>query len=231
MRSPLGVSNKYDTYRAPFAANVPDSTFSLTALKVYMQRPVILYFGIGLFCTYLYFIFSPFKLLTEYLDRFHNGMTQPEWSSIYSGYLQRATPFPDPHSYLAVLRNAPAEPDGFSLAIFSDRVAVDMKGNIYTLTEHDYDGVLQLAQAITSLPDTGGFRNQWRVLHRATCRPIDRILQFVETSVYGFDKHHVLLEEPVNGYSDLPPVLWELNGLALEARDVPGQKDEDVLGR
>lgn len=182
-------------------------------------------------------------------------MSPPEWSSKYSGYLQRASHHPNPHSYtpqrdlltLVGLRNAPTEPEGFSLAVFSDRVAIDMKGNVFVLGQEDYDGIVGLAQATETLPKTGKFRNQWRVRHEITSRPIDRILraksslptspadgydgEFSETSVYGFDKHKLLLQTPVDRYNELPRSLWELTGLVLEARETPGDQDTVVLQR
>ncbi|KAF9476869.1 hypothetical protein BDN70DRAFT_881861 [Pholiota conissans] len=183
-------------------------------------------------------------------------MSQPEWSSPYSGYLQRAQPYPNPHSYtpehkllkLLGLRNAPTEPEGLSLVIFSDRVAIDTKGNIAILAQADYDGLTRLAETVQTLPETGSFRNQWRVRHDITSRPVDRVLyaassplsdrpaenyreEFKETSVYGFDKQKVQLQKPVEGYQTLPAALWELTGLVLEARETPGPKDEVVLQR
>lgn len=219
-----------------------------------MLRPLPICFIIGLLGASLYLLFTPhstYLSLTTYLV----GMSPPEWSSNYSGYLQRAQIHPNPHSYplqrdiltLVGLRNAPTEPKGFSLAVFSDRVAVDMKGQMYVLSQADYDGLLQLAQATGDLPKTGGFRNQWRVRQEITSRPIDRILaaktllltspaasyedEFTETSVYGFDKHKVLLQTPVEGYQELPASLWELTGLVLEARATPGEGDVLILER
>lgn len=173
-----------------------------------------------------------------------------------SGYLRRATPYPNPHSYTAnraalkflVLRNGMVEHDGFTLAIFEDRVAIDAKGTTSTLTQPDYDTIIRLAEATSALPSTGDFRNQWRVNHEITGLPIERILyprsslsrtpaenyedEYAETSVYGFDKTLTKLEEPTNGYEDLPRPLFELTGLVLEAREgEEGERDNLVLQR
>ncbi|KAF9057257.1 hypothetical protein BJ165DRAFT_1333780 [Panaeolus papilionaceus] len=178
------------------------------------------------------------------------------WTSQYSGYLERAQPFPNPHSFqpqrselrLAVLRNAPVEPEGFTLALFANRIAVDHYGRVFTLKDKDFDGILDLASQSTSLPQTGSFRNQWRVKQERTSYPIDRILvpkstlsvtptenyeeEFDEVSVYGFDKSRRELQDPVDGIDQLPSPLFELDGLALEARSDEGdEKDEVVLGR
>lgn len=215
-------------------------------------RPVFTWLVLSVICGATVYLLAPFSIIGSYLTK---GMSQPAWSSAYSGYLQRAAPYSNPHAYapqrtalkLAVLRNSPIEPEGFSLAIFSDRVAVDRKGNVFTLAERDFEGILQLAHKVAALPQTGEFRNQWRVSHPMTGRPIDRILsprtelsaqpaerytaEFVETSVYGFDKHRVLLKEPVQNHRDLPSTVWELTGLVGEAREAGGQDDEVVLER
>ena len=180
-------------------------------------------------------------------------MAQPEWSSQYSGYLKRADHHPNPHSYdpqrnqatLIGLRDALRGSDPFSLAIFSDKTAIDMKGNVYVLDGADYDGIVELARAVGSLPKIDDFPNQWRVKHQITCRPIDRILlpkaflptspaadndsEFSETSVYGFSKIHSFLQTPIHGYDSLPHSLWEITGLVVEARETPGEEDTLVL--
>ena len=227
---------------------------SIPASTCYMPRPALVCFIVGLLCTSVYLIYT--SLHNPYhLQYSISGMSKLEWSSKYSGYLQRADHHPNPHSYspqpnlltLVGLRNAPTEPEGFSLAVFSDRVAIDMKGNAFVLSQADYDGIVELAQTTESLPKTGKFRNQWRVRHEITSRPIDRILctkpsiptspavgydgEFSETSVYGFDKHKLLLQTPVDSYSELPRSLWELTGLVLEARETPGDHDTLVLQR
>ncbi|PPR01951.1 hypothetical protein CVT24_011101 [Panaeolus cyanescens] len=177
-------------------------------------------------------------------------------TSPFAGYLERAQPFPNPHGFepqrsdlrLAVLRNAPVEPEGFTLALFANRVAVDHNGHVFTLMEEDFDGILDLATVTSSLPQTGNFRNQWRIKQDRTSFPIDRILvpksilgdqlaqnyeeEYDEVSVYGFDKNRRELQEPVEGLNELPAPLFELTGLALEARSKKGEeKDQLVLDK
>jgi hypothetical protein len=180
-------------------------------------------------------------------------MSEPSWSSIYSGYLHRADPHPNPNTFtpirsaleLVVLRNSQVEYEGIDLAIFSDRVIIDSKGGVRIMKERDFEGITELAQMVNNLPSTNGFRNQWRVQHERTGRPIDRILyaggklspvpreryeeEYKETSVYGFDKHRIRLEEIVGSFTTLAPPLWELIGLGMEARESEGEEDVIVL--
>ncbi|KAF4611445.1 hypothetical protein D9613_004337 [Agrocybe pediades] len=177
----------------------------------------------------------------------------PQWSSQFSGYLSRATPHPDPKSFipdrqaleLAVLVNAPVVHSGFTFALFSDRTFIDHEGKVYTLTHEDYQGLYDLGKRVANLPNTGGFRDQWRVKQERTCYPIDRILvtksqlskvpaedyeqEFTEASVYGYDKTKTKLSSPVGGYTHLAPSLYELLGLAQEARHNGISEDQDVL--
>ncbi|KIM39407.1 hypothetical protein M413DRAFT_446923 [Hebeloma cylindrosporum] len=182
-------------------------------------------------------------------------MSEPTWSSIYSGYLHRADPHPNPKTFtpirsaleLVVLRNSQVEHEGIDLAIFSDRTVIDSKGGVRILKEHDFEGIMELGRLVNDLPTTGGFRNQWRVQHDRTGRPIDRILyaggklspvpreryeeEYTETSVYGFDKHRIRLEERVGSFTTLAPPLWELVGLAMEARESEREEDVAVLNK
>jgi len=180
-------------------------------------------------------------------------MSEPTWSSIYSGYLQRADPHPNPKAFtpirsaleLVVLRNSPVEHKGIDVAIFSDRTVIDSKGAVKIMKEHDFDGIMEIAKEVNNLPNTNGFRNQWRVQHERTSRPIDRILyaggqlspipkekyeeEYKETSVYGFDKQRTQLEKSVGSFTTLAPPLWELTGLAMEAREGEGEADAVML--
>jgi len=180
-------------------------------------------------------------------------MSEPTWSSIYSGYLQRADHHPNPGTFspirsaleLVVLRNSQVEHQGIDLAIFTDRVVVDSKGGVRILKVHDFEGIMELARSVNNLPNTNGFRNQWWVQHERTGRPIDRVLytggklapipreryeeEYKETSVYGFDKHRTHLQESVGSFSTLAPPLWELVGLAMEARESAEEEDVVVL--
>ena len=108
-------------------------------------------------------------------------MPRVEWSSNYSRYLMRASRHPNPRSYtpqrnlliLEAFRNVKGRPERFSLAVFSDRVAIDANGHVYVLDQEDYDGMMELAQAVARLPKAEGYRNQWRVHHERTCYPTE----------------------------------------------------------
>lgn len=97
----------------------------------------------------------------------------------------------------------------------------------------DYAGVVELARRVAvELPDTGRFRNTWVIKHPATSQPIDRILvvvdgQLKETSVQGFVKGKKELKVPVGDISELPDVLSEVAGLALEGRTGYSRGSED----
>ena len=107
------------------------------------------------------------------------GMPRVEWSSKYSGYLMRASRHPNPHSYtpqrnlltLVAFRNAKGDPESFSLAVFPDRVAIAANGQVYVLDQEDYDGMMELAQAVAGLPKAEDYRNQWRGRQERTCYP------------------------------------------------------------
>ncbi|KAF5321820.1 hypothetical protein D9619_002182 [Psilocybe cf. subviscida] len=229
--------------------------------RTLMNRPIYTWLFISLLCGATVYLLVPYSVLGPYLttptttqDHKQNmSQSQAQWTSPYTGYLQRATPHPSPSTYeikrsaltFAALLNAPVDPDGFSLALFADRVAVSHLGHLYTLQQADYDGLLGLAAAVAALPPAGGFRNQWRTKNQRTSRPIDRLLrpckeladtpaedytqEFTETSVYGFDKHERGLSEPVGEHTELPGSLWELVGLVQEAKEGDGPKDESVL--
>ncbi|KAG5651910.1 hypothetical protein H0H81_006961 [Sphagnurus paluster] len=184
-------------------------------------------------------------------------MSHQSWSSPFASWHNRAllTPHPSPHAFnptrdslqLAVLLNAPIEHEGISLALFKDPtvtqiVAVDSLGRVLLVSEKDAVGILELARGALALPDTGAFRNTWAIKQPATSQPIHRIFipsasgtdQLHEISVQGFSKEIRELREPVQDIQELPPVLWELTGLLLEARDgavYGAERDEVVLGK
>ncbi|KAH6905282.1 hypothetical protein BKA70DRAFT_1293892 [Coprinopsis sp. MPI-PUGE-AT-0042] len=189
------------------------------------------------------------------------------WSSPLSGFLDRATRYSDTASFkpprssleLVVLRNAPVETEGFTLALFSsdgsnqkETFAVDAKGAVYTLTPDDASGILKLAHDITELPTTEEFRNTWILKALRTSQPIDRILipkgkcapevpeenyekEFNEVSVQGFNYEERELRERTAGEDVLPQALWELAGVVLEGRSEGegnrGPGDESVVSR
>lgn len=161
-----------------------------------------------------------------------------------AGWRERATPLSQPTSLditvdkliFAAFFSAPALPNSLTLALFSPNVAVDANGTVLHLAKDDFDGLTALAHAVNTLPDSGGFRNQWRVKHPITCRPFDRVLvqsEFGvrETSVYGWDTKLKALEEAVGTITTLPDPLYDLIGLAREAREghEGARRSEDVV--
>ncbi|KAG6900243.1 hypothetical protein C0993_000884 [Termitomyces sp. T159_Od127] len=188
-------------------------------------------------------------------------MTSSSWNSPFASWYNRAqsvsqaiiptfTPSFDT-LLLAVLLNAPAENDGFTLALFSrlnedgpgTRVfAVDALGHVLVVADQDAVGILELAKKALALPPTGGFRNTWVVKRPTTSQPIHRLFIFpdqagdspYQISVQGFTKEARTLQRPVQGIDELPEVLWELVGLVLEARQcvsVEAARDEISLGK
>ncbi|KAJ2915673.1 hypothetical protein MD484_g4764, partial [Candolleomyces efflorescens] len=189
--------------------------------------------------------------------------TTTSWTSPLSGFLDRADPyrrstteFKPPRSalQLAVLRNAPAEPEGFTLAVFSSdghtpdgekRFAVDNHGIVHVLQEADVNTFQSLVGTVQELPATDAFRNTWVLKYQRTSQPIERILvpkatlpatpaasyedEFAETSVQAFNYEERQLRKPVHGVEVLPQSLWELTGSVLEARKVEGSEDPEVL--
>ncbi|KAF9441790.1 hypothetical protein P691DRAFT_812044 [Macrolepiota fuliginosa MF-IS2] len=171
-------------------------------------------------------------------------------STSLSGWHSRATPYTHPFIpersaiSLVILRNAPAEPEGFTLALFNSpaKIAVDAGGGALVLQDADFDGLIALAEQTKNLPQTGRFRNTWVVAQPITSRPIDRILvpvqsgegsgyqqDFKETSVQGYDGVTTRLKQSVGDIQDLPSVLQDLIGLVLEAREGGQVNKDDAL--
>lgn len=175
------------------------------------------------------------------------------WSSHLSGFLKRAEHLPTdtfdpkrPLIELIVLRNSPVEHEGISLVLFTDHTVLDAAGTYSKLTKDDHTAFRKLVGDITTLPDSHNFRHQWRVKHERTGRPIDRFLvprksleevpkedyshEFYEIGIYGWDKHKTALTEPVDGYTNLAPALFEIGGLAAEAREgASGPRNDEAL--
>lgn len=174
-------------------------------------------------------------------------------STSLAGWHSRATPYPHPFTpertalRLAVLRNAPVEPEGFTLALFDSpaKIAVDAAGRVLIVQDTDFTGLVALAEKTKDLPLTGNFRNTWVIAQPITSRPIERILlpthsvggsgyeaNYKETSVQGYDGVKTRLKQPVADVQDLPSVLQDLVGLVLEAReDAHGDRDDEMITR
>ena len=163
-----------------------------------------------------------------------------------AGWHARATPHPSPETFtptrsslaFAVLRNAQADPEGFTLALFSPNIAVDARGKVIIIDFDRWDAFVDLARQTVSLPKTGKFWNTWKVKQERTSQPIDRILvasagsgELVETSVQGWEKGKTELSEPVGDITQLPKVLDEFVELEREGRDgyVKGEEDKEII--
>lgn len=155
------------------------------------------------------------------------------WPSQHVGWHSRANAHSSPSKFtptrqdlaLAILLNSQGIHQGFTLALFKPNIAVDAMGRIIVVPEQDFDHMVALAHKTPELPQTGGFRNTWRVHNEATGKPIHRLLvptaegKLVETSIYGYRKDSKKLSTPVEGSDELPDVLGEFFGLALEAEE------------
>lgn len=166
------------------------------------------------------------------------------WSSEYENWYTRTQPHPSPDAFtpsrstldFVVLHNSQVEPEGFTLAVFNDKTAVDSMGRVLVLSDKDYAGLTALARQVPALPETGNFRNTWVIKHERTGQVIERILvgkELKETSVQGFVKGKTELKEPTAGRETLPEVLVEVAGLLLEGREghQRGAEDKSVVQR
>lgn len=162
-----------------------------------------------------------------------------------AGWHARTTPHPSPETFVptrsalafAVLRNAQADPEGFTLALFSPNIVVDARGRVLILAIDEWDAIVDMARKTLNLPKTGKFWNTWRVKQERTSQPIDRILvasaggELAEESVQGWAKGKTELSEPVGEITRLPQVLDEFVELVREGRDgyVKGEEDKEII--
>ncbi|TRM60153.1 hypothetical protein BD626DRAFT_538898 [Schizophyllum amplum] len=173
------------------------------------------------------------------------------------GWYGRTAPHPAPEEWtprrealsLAVLRSTKIEPEGFTLALFSDtmdgqHVAVDAMGRVVLVPGADHEAMMAHVQTAMALPETGMFRNLWQVKQPTTSQPIDRVVvprgtaegENAEVSVSGWvgsSEDAMPLKRPVEGIEELPSALKELIGLALEARQDfdSGSMDQAMVSR
>jgi hypothetical protein len=171
-----------------------------------------------------------------------SGATAAEWSSSISGWHARATTHPDGADYtpkadalvFAVIHSLPADPEGFSLALFKPDAAVDARGAALKLQQDDWDALARLsASAISDVPAVGSFPNQWRIAQPTTSQPIDRLLakngdKFDQVSISGYSKTRTALKSPVGDITELPGVLYEFFGLLQEGREGYERGTEDI---
>ena len=161
------------------------------------------------------------------------------WHSRAHPVYEEFTPTSDSFTFASFL-NAPVDPEGFNVAFFTPNVVVDARGTVLKLEEQDWQGIANLAaRAVTELPETGSFRNQWRIQRDRTSFGIDWLQVkvadqgFKQVAVYGYDSQIDTLNPPVGEYTTLPPVLKELFGVLLEARDgyVKGEEDTVMIAK
>ncbi|KAH9945995.1 uncharacterized protein BXZ73DRAFT_95507 [Epithele typhae] len=183
------------------------------------------------------FLFSALLILRTIYTSAHPPTARLDLAMAPSaqGWHARATPLPtaDASGFaptadalaFVVLLNAPADPEGFTMALFRPDVAVDARGRALRLQADDAVALLALAERANAMPDTGSFMNAWRVAHPRTSQKIDRLFvrtpegRFRETSVQGWDPVLKQLKTAVGEYEELPPVLYEFFGYVQEARD------------
>jgi len=166
-----------------------------------------------------------------------------QWSSKQANWFSGSKPLAETFTptvdklIFGELLNAPVDPEGFICAFFQPNIVVDSMGQTKEVSQEQFNAIVELALRASALPDTGSFRNTWRVQSPITSRPI-RILRFKrdkesfkETSVYGFSKEQDILEEPVNGFTKLPAELMELFGLLDETREnyQKGRENAEVV--
>ncbi|RDX56617.1 hypothetical protein OH76DRAFT_1395739 [Lentinus brumalis] len=153
-------------------------------------------------------------------------------SSSASGWRARAEPYASAAEFtpskdalvFAVLLNTPADPEGFTMALFRPDIAVDARGRVVQLKPEDFSTLASLAEDATRLPDTGSFMNAWRVAHDRTSQKIDRLFvrtpsgELMQVSVQGWHAEKKKLQTAVGEHDELPPVLHELFGYIQEGR-------------
>lgn len=132
--------------------------------------------------------------------------------------------------------STPAAAEGESEA----GLAVNAMGQVLIMSREDWAKLMRLVKqfAANKLPETG-YRNTWIVEHETTCQPIDRLLvpsaegQLEETGVSGFSYTERRLNQPVEGITELPEVLFHLVLLGLEGRDgyVKGEEDPVMIDK
>ncbi|QRV92449.1 hypothetical protein RhiJN_20467 [Ceratobasidium sp. AG-Ba] len=152
--------------------------------------------------------------------------------TVPTGWHSRAQPHPDGSAYdvkkenavFGMMRSTRVEPEGFTVALFKPNVAVDAMGRVLVLTKEDFSALSSLAAETATLPNTGSFRNQWRVKHDRTDYPIEQL--YVATSnglhtigVYGHDGQTTTLKPPVGNIANLPAPLNSIITVAKEGRN------------
>ncbi|KIJ45927.1 hypothetical protein M422DRAFT_29576 [Sphaerobolus stellatus SS14] len=203
---------------------------------MFPSRSTILF---TLTCTVAVFLWTQVALSFPYpYPKLPTPMSQ--MSSPHANWYSRSTPLTEVWTPTAekllfgLFLNAPADPEGFICALFEPNIVVDSMGKTLKVPQEDFDAIVTLASRSSDLPDTGSFRNAWRIRHPITSKPI-QILRYKqtdgslkETSVYGYSKDINILEEHTQGFTTLPDVLMELFGLLNEPRTGYQKGEEDI---
>lgn len=216
---------------------IPHGSNSVFSSSPPMLRTAVFYTSVVAVVFVLFNAFSPTSFYNKRLSNMSTSL---------SGWHSRATPYPDSFTpersalRLVVLQNAPADPEGFTLALFDSpsKIAVDAAGRVLSIQDSDFEGLVALADQTKDLPSTGTFRNTWVIQQPMTSRPIERVLlpvdgvEYKETSVQGYDGVKTELKRPVGDYRSLPSILKDLIGLVVEARGgADGDRDESTINR
>lgn len=164
------------------------------------------------------------------------------------GWRERAERLQNPESWqpkrkdlvFAVIQGAQVEHFALTLALFGPNLGVDASGNVFVLKDTDFSTLSSLASQTLELPKAGNFRNTWIIRRPTTLQPIERLLVstsergVVETGVQGYnDEGEYELEQPVGDITALPPLLQDLFGSILKARNGydPQSRDNAVLNK
>ncbi|KDQ08335.1 hypothetical protein BOTBODRAFT_59412 [Botryobasidium botryosum FD-172 SS1] len=176
-------------------------------------------------------------------------MSAPAPNTLPTGWYARTTEHPSKSTFtpsrstlsFAFLESTRVNPEGFLAAFFAPNVVVDGAGHVRQVAKDDLPALTALAHRATdadSVPQAGGFRNQWRIRQRRTDYPIDWLRvasdaqgELKEVSVYGFDGTHDELDPPVGSIDRLPSVLMDAFRVFSEGRQGfdSGDRDQDMI--
>ncbi|KIY71396.1 hypothetical protein CYLTODRAFT_418933 [Cylindrobasidium torrendii FP15055 ss-10] len=184
----------------------------------------ILLFGIlGSFSVYFLY-HNPALLLSKTTSKKTTPHSVMSWKS-------RASTHPEPSTFepslasltLLAVRDTPVAQNVPTLSVYNDRTAITASGDVLVLSQEDYDQIVALAGSVHALPETGEFRNTWRVSHAMTSKPIDHVFLATdnglkEVGVYGYDKEKKELKKPVGDITHLPGEISEIMEVVLEGR-------------
>ncbi|KAJ8462344.1 hypothetical protein ONZ51_g10956 [Trametes cubensis] len=226
----------------PLSTNSPPApTTSSRRAKLAPSFTKPLCFALAIFLSAYVFLFRSAPTPTTSANRIQYEDHIAMSATSAKGWHARARPHPSSADFVpardnlvfAVLLNAPADPEGFTVALFRPDVAVNARGQVLQVQSDDFTALADLAEQVIRLPETGSFMNAWRVAHDRTDRKIDRLFvptssgEIKQTSVQGWHPERKHLKTPVAEYTELPPPLYELFGYIQEGRDGYQRGHED----